>query len=275
MNIPVYLKIICVFAFLFFHGQLTSGQTILGTELSITTESKEGEIRFYATNDDHVDMQVELQLFDAKSGDEIAGESYHIIPAKSRKLFFRSVSYSQSIRYSYRYMMGNPLDSDHTSGYIYNLPYGNGTKFMVVQGNRGSFSHKNRFAIDFAMPDGTPVHAARNGKVIRIKTDSQEGGKDPSFAEDGNYISILHNDGTIAHYVHLRTGGSVVRLGENVQKGQLIGYSGNTGFSTEPHLHFEVQKPEKMKLATIPVTFRLDLNTTGVPETGKFYTSWH
>ncbi len=275
MNIPVFIKYSCLFAFVLCNVQLTSGQTILGNELAISTESKDGEIRFYATNQDFIDMQVELKLFDAKSGDEIASESYHIIPAKSRNLFFRSVSHSRTIRYNYRYMMGNPMEAKHESGYVYNLPYGNGTKFRVVQGNGGKFSHENRFAIDFAMPDGTPVHAARSGVVIRIKTDSQKGGKDPSFAEDGNYISILHNDGTIAHYVHLRTGGSVVRLGERIQKGRLIGYSGNTGFSTEPHLHFEVQKPEKMKLVTIPVKFRLDLNNTGIPETGEVYTSWH
>lgn len=50
----------------------------------------------------------------------------------------------------------------------------------------------------------------------------------------------MHNDGTFADYAHLKLNGSAVKEGDSVKKGQLIGYSGDTGFSSGPHLHFSV-----------------------------------
>ena len=96
-------------------------------------------------------------------------------------------------------------------------------------------------AIDFIVPKGTEVYAAADGEVIEIKDDSKKSGFDPKYWYDGNYIVIRHN-GELTEYEHLKYKGVVVKVGEKVKQGQLIGYSGGTGYCIKPHLHFEVMK---------------------------------
>ena len=91
-------------------------------------------------------------------------------------------------------------------------------------------------AVDWPMPVGTPLLAARGGTVIAVREDSDENGP----ADATNSIEIEHEDGTMAFYSHLRLNGAAVVEGEIVTEGQLIGYSGNTGFSSEPHLHLHL-----------------------------------
>lgn len=114
--------------------------------------------------------------------------------------------------------------------------------YPIVQGFNGSFSHsgRSRYAIDFAVPVGTPVTAARGGIVIDTKSDGAMGGPTPEFAKHANYVAVLHDDGTTGEYYHLKQNGVTVARGQVIVAGQLIGYSGNTGFSSLPHLHFGV-----------------------------------
>jgi len=96
-------------------------------------------------------------------------------------------------------------------------------------------------AIDFLLPVGTPIYAAYNGKVVWIKKNSKIGGKDKKkYWNLGNRIVIKHENGEYTAYEHLKYGGVIVRVGQKVKKGQIIGYSGNTGWTHGPHLHFEV-----------------------------------
>ena len=124
--------------------------------------------------------------------------------------------------------------------YIYDLPFKEGTRHKIVQGYGGMFSHKNKAALDFGMPVGTSVYAARGGVIYSFKNDSDEGGPLTKYQKQANYIIIKHNDGSFGCYWHLRKNGLLVKKGM-VVKGQLIGYSGNTGFVLRPHLHFAVK----------------------------------
>lgn len=124
--------------------------------------------------------------------------------------------------------------------YIYDLPFAKGTKCRVVQGYGGLFSHRHIAALDFDMPVGTPVYAARDGIIYGYKDDSDEGGPFSRYKKKANYIIIHHDDGSFGCYWHLQKDGVLVKKGY-VAKGQQIGYSGATGFVLKPHLHFSVK----------------------------------
>jgi murein DD-endopeptidase MepM/ murein hydrolase activator NlpD len=141
---------------------------------------------------------------------------------------------------------------------VYQLPYAPGQAFPVSQAYDGPFSHHGaeRYAIDWRMPEGTPVYATRPGVVIDTKSDSTQGGPSKQFESLANYILIQHPDGTIGNYAHLQRNGVKVRAGQTVQAGDLIGLSGNTGFSNGPHLHFCVFKTKNgLERESIPVKF--------------------
>lgn len=126
------------------------------------------------------------------------------------------------------------------TSYIYSLPYAYNEAHWMVQGYFSRYSHRNRAALDFKMKKGTPIHAARNGVVIRVKEDGFKGGWDKKYRPEGNYIIIQHEDSSRAGYWHLQHEGVVVNPGDTVEQGQLIGYSGKTGYALFPHLHFLV-----------------------------------
>lgn len=130
------------------------------------------------------------------------------------------------------------------------------TTVRVEQGFGGAYTHHdeaNRYAVDFATPVGTPVLAARDGTVMQAEGDFDGNGSDgETFAARANFIRILHDDGTMALYAHLRQGGVLVRQGQRVRAGDRIGLSGNTGYSAGPHLHFVVQANRGMRLQAVP-----------------------
>jgi murein DD-endopeptidase MepM/ murein hydrolase activator NlpD len=131
--------------------------------------------------------------------------------------------------------------SKNVDSYIYNLPFKENSKYRVVQGYGGLFSHFHTAALDFEMPVGTPIYAAREGLIYSYKDNSNEGGPLPKLKRKANYIIIKHSDGSFGCYWHLQKNGVTVKKGI-VKKGQLIGYSGNTGFVLRPHLHFSVKR---------------------------------
>jgi murein DD-endopeptidase MepM/ murein hydrolase activator NlpD len=126
------------------------------------------------------------------------------------------------------------------SSYVYRLPYEKGRSHLLVQGYNSLFSHRGRFALDFKMKRGTAIMAARAGVVARVVQDYTNGGIGKKYAGKANLIVIRHNDGTQAYYGHIKYHGSLVNVGDSIQQGQVIGYSGSTGFSAFPHLHFSV-----------------------------------
>jgi murein DD-endopeptidase MepM/ murein hydrolase activator NlpD len=141
----------------------------------------------------------------------------------------------------------------------YAMPFGPG-RYVVMQGPRGTFSHNagsgSENAVDWTVPEGTIVCAAREGRVVGVKQDSNIGGADRSFRPFANYVIIKHPDGTFAEYVHLQKDGAMVKLGDEVTVGQPIGLSGRTGFASKPHLHFDVfQAIDGKKKLSLP--FRL------------------
>ena len=140
------------------------------------------------------------------------------------------------------------------TSYIYWLPYMPGKKFFLAQAANSHMSHKEELSLDFKMKKGSQICAAREGVVIEVKKDSDKGGLKDEYLSQGNHIIIQHKDGSIAQYWHLDKDGAYVNVGDTVQKGQLIGLSGNTGYTAFPHLHFQVKDKTGKQILTRFVT---------------------
>jgi murein DD-endopeptidase MepM/ murein hydrolase activator NlpD len=137
------------------------------------------------------------------------------------------------------------------------LPYQVGSAYRVIQGNCGSFSHLPsgpwRYAFDFDMPIGTPIVAVRAGTVIEVREQFVDGNR---ITGQENLIWVRHADNSIGRYLHLTQNGALVWPGDEVAQGTVIGLSGDTGFSTQPHLHFDVAACGGPDCETMPVVFR-------------------
>ena len=185
------------------------------------------------------------------------------VPANSRvrvaTLSKRQAGGPIMFKHSFSYApLGQPpaagsRSADTVAGPAYALPW-QGGPFRISQGAGGDFSHNSpsgRYAVDIAMPVGTPIVAARAGTVVRVR--NGQAGRLPDPA--GNHVRVEHADGTHSAYLHLRRGSVRVKPGQRVEVGTLLGESGNTGRSTGPHLHFVVQKAYGGVMRSIPFRF--------------------
>ena len=167
---------------------------------------------------------------------------------------YRKIWYDESF-----YWTPGSMRAVHQAKIVYQYPYAKGDYFRIVQGFGGGYSHRgsSKYAVDFAMPIGTPIHAARAGVVIDLVKKNSRGGANRKYAKYANYVVILHDDATTGEYYHLKKNGVAVELGERVKAGQKIGYSGNTGFSSLPHLHFAVYQAQPFgKSQSLPFVFK-------------------
>ncbi|HWT68441.1 MAG TPA: M23 family metallopeptidase [Pseudomonas sp.] len=179
-----------------------------------------------------------------------------VMPARSsiRLALLKATRPGKPLAYtpSFQYFLGDP--SGAAMAYQYPFPW-RGGPFRLSQGANGQYSHygpKNRYAMDIAMPEGTPIIAARGGVVVKTENSQTGRGSDPS----GNFVRVLHDDGTMGVYLHLKKGSVSVREGQRVAVGSPLALSGNTGNSSGPHLHFVVQRNTGMGLVSIPYRFK-------------------
>ncbi len=167
---------------------------------------------------------------------------------------------------------------NHDDDHVYAFPYAHGTTHQVLQGYGARFSHRGaeEFALDFKMPEGTPVFAARGGIVARVEESHSRGCAEAGCSRWANYIVILHNDGTTGQYYHLQQNGAFVEVGDSVRRGQRIGLSGNTGHSASPHLHFAVYRASSWgDTQSIPVRFLSEDGIISRPRQGGRHQAVH
>lgn len=164
--------------------------------------------------------------------------------------------------------------------YSYALPFGVGQERRVIQGFGGAFSHQgsNHYAVDFDAPEGTPILAAREGLVVAANATATGHGASAEWLDYTrmNFILVRHNDGTLGEYLHLQAGGVRVRAGARVQRLDYIGLSGNTGFSTQPHLHFHVMTaaPGGGEARSFPIEFEVAPGVKAAPVEGRAYRAY-
>jgi len=181
------------------------------------------------------------------------------------------------LEYQYQYLAGDP-NARHKPNGAYRAPFAISSNYPVTQAFPQVATHTTRdshYAVDVAMPIGTDIFAARGGVVFDVAASNFSGGLDP--LKDGpsaNVIRILHDDGTYAIYAHLNTNTIRVLPGDRVQRGQYIADSGNTGFSSGPHLHFAVVRNSGMQIESVPVTFLGANSDTVVPSAGMALTAY-
>ena len=167
-----------------------------------------------------------------------------VLPPESSRILvhLRSIVQNESIRP--RVTIAIDLGSSTTepdADHLYGVPFGGDARRELAQGFDGAESHlaSMRYSLDFAMPEGTPVLAARAGTVLYLQDGFTEGRADPDLLEQANLVVVAHSDGTMASYGHL-TAGIPVSIGDSVDEGDVLGSSGATGFVGQPHLHFHV-----------------------------------
>jgi hypothetical protein len=226
------------------------------------TTCKEGETtHFYVQNDEFCEITMTFEMGLDNLRGTVPFPCTLTLPARTQTEAFCLYPIEEGRKWQYGYTNYYKLGSNnarHDDSCVYQLPYTPGSKFKVTQGYNGKFSHKgsNRYAIDWQMPEGTEVRAARGGVVVRVKDDSNQGGPSLKFDPLNNYVLIRHDDGTLGHYCHLKKGGTKVHVGQTVTTGQVIALSGNTGFSSGPHLHFCVfRAKDGRERESIPVKF--------------------
>lgn len=230
--------------------------------VTLLQAGEERHPQFYILNDYAGPVEVEIDFSERENVQTTPDlpRRFVIPPGTSDTLFEVSginelESWKLSVKY--RYIIGSPL-AHYSSTTRYLPPIAPNASFRISQAFGGSFSHndaQNQYAVDIVMPIGTPVYAARSGIVLEAEDDFYKGGTNKAYTSEANNIRILHDDGSMAVYAHLELEKAQVYPGMAVAAGQLIGYSGNTGFSTGPHLHFAVQINQGMELVSVPFTF--------------------
>lgn len=241
---------------------LPPGSTLAGKTVRVSSNREGNHTRFFVENQEYceITMTFEVKLVNLRGSVTLPYTA--TFPARKTTEAFALEPVDPTEKWEFSYTNYHKLGSylaRHDDSVVYQLPYAPGKKFIVTQAYNSSFSHKgaNQYAIDWKMPEGTLVYAARGGLVVKTKDDSSTGGASMRFDSYNNYVLIRHDDGTLAHYCHLEKGGALVKPGDSVLAGQPIARSGNTGFSSGPHLHFCIFKTVNgRERVSIPVKFR-------------------
>lgn len=223
-------------------------------DLELEWRDSEDTAYLVAKNKIYAPLEVILTIKKKRSESFLVPAKGETILISQPKVIVGKRSGTIQLDYQIGYHMGHPDVIDIDEDYLYALPFEKGQSYMIGQTWGGRATHytpDSYYAVDFQLATGEPVHAAREGQVVKvIDWFTKEGGAELSAA--ANEVVVIHEDGTIASYVHLKYKGAVVEAGEMVERGQLLGYSGSTGYSTGPHLHFVVRRDDNK---SIPIYF--------------------
>ena len=163
------------------------------------------------------------------NGKEMIVETMGKIDLVKRKLFIQSQSHDELrdlINNKEGLLKAIPAIQPVSNKELIRLASGYGYRYHPVYKVK-----KMHWGIDFSAPIGTPIYATADGKVTLVES---------SFRGYGKQIEIDHGFGFKTKYAHMHD--FAVKRGQIVKRGELIGYVGNTGLSTAPHLHYEIER---------------------------------
>jgi murein DD-endopeptidase MepM/ murein hydrolase activator NlpD len=234
--------------------------------------NQDGSISFYLRNRLHAPVTLEVELAEARAArvEMLVPQRLTIAPFERVEVArIRGLSALEAgeAEFLHSAVIGDPK-AKHDDRVVYAWPFPPGAPARLSQGPRGPTHHdlNSLYAVDLAVPEGTPVLAARAGTVVFLESRYFESGMDRAkYLSRSNQVRILHDDGSMASYAHLFPESIDLEPGQRVEVGQQIGLSGNTGYSSGPHLHFVVMVHRDMQMVSVP--FRMtgvDPTATGV-----------
>ncbi len=261
MKNSLFLLFVALFTF---HSYAQSSDELF--EVYNVRNEEDGSTVVYANNKNVCEESVLITfnvLKNMKADVELPYKAVIPAGAKEYKLFtltIKNKAKGSQLGYVTKFCHGDAFNGKHDDKYVYTIPYQAGEQYSIGQAYGGKFSHFMKgktHALDFTMKEGTAICAARDGIVIAVKDNSNKHGKTYKFQEYGNYVTIYHKDGTMANYFHIKKSGSKVKVGDKIKAGEIIALSGNTGWSSGPHLHFQVFAfDENMDVKSVPTKFR-------------------
>lgn len=255
----------------------------VATEFRVTHAVVGRVLEVRALNPWHVPVELALD-FEQVSGVQLPhpdDKMRWVVPALADQLllnleFLEEVDVP-AVKYSYLYLPGDPT-AQHAADAAYRVPYAVGSGHRVTQAYPEVITHTSPdsyYAVDIEMPVGTDIFAARGGVVFSVASTNFSGGADiEEYGDKANVVRILHDDGTYGIYAHLNRSSIRVRPGDVVERGDYIADSGNTGFSSGPHLHFAVVRNGGMKIESVPVSFSGPGSTAIDPSRGAILTAY-
>jgi murein DD-endopeptidase MepM/ murein hydrolase activator NlpD len=249
------------------------------TELvQISVQPSGKDYRLVGRNDGVAPMNVRVDLVGSRNLRSDAGMMLQAVlrPGTETILAHLEPAYRREpmqVQWQVGIQLGDPA-AVHDEGAHYLLPFPAGRRLQVAQAADGPLTTHNsenmRYAIDIAMSVGTPIRAARSGRMLDSRGWFGEGRPDGDYLDRVNFVRILHPDGTWAVYAHLSDINPDLSPGDWVEAGTRIGLSGNSGFSSGPHLHFAVLKNAGSTERALPFQFYTLRRGMFVPHRGEW-----
>ncbi|MEI8075983.1 MAG: peptidoglycan DD-metalloendopeptidase family protein, partial [Bacteroidota bacterium] len=213
----------------------------------VLTQVSKSSVTVNVENDEPIPVVIFFTLYNDTLDSKIVGEDAINVASKGKVTLLMKPNqdelFSSKVLFRSRYELG-VLNRDAPLDNAFLIPFPAGQKARVCQSPDGTINtHKTRpEAIDFCIAEKSPIIASKDGIVIALVQHYTLGGLDPALYNKANYIDILHDDGLISDYGHIFPNSSTLKVGDHVNKGDVIALVGNVGFSGAPHLHFEVKQ---------------------------------
>jgi murein DD-endopeptidase MepM/ murein hydrolase activator NlpD len=256
---------------------VAESQCLDDVEVCLDVSAEGAVVRFVAANRTQAPQSFRIALRELGNLRPLGAAPFRaVLEPGEQRLVGSLAARDPELPIHYRYEWGaahGSLLARHDDGWRYRMPFGGDAPRPVGQGVGGSYSHQgpSRYAFDFTMPWGTPVLAARGGVVVAVRDDARASRAMRRLYDKANAVEVLHADGTIATYAHLQRG-ALVEVGQRVVAGERVGLSGDTGFSTGPHLHFMVwRRTADLQWTTVPIRFDDGSAAGFLPRTGLAY----
>lgn len=243
---------------------LIFGVAIAQPKVSFFTEKTSQGIVFYANNDEYCPVSTQLSFNMSNLKAATGKQSLFVIPAQAKKFLITSLNKINTktcdfkFNYKFKSNYGDITSTSYDTLYEYDLPFTKGKSVVLDQGYNGTYSHQNENSLDFNLPLGSEVCAARDGVVVEIVQNNSKFCASKACIDFANYVTVYHSDGTFARYSHLQQNGVKVNVGDSIIQGQVIALSGNTGFTNGPHLHFVCYLQGLEKQQTLETYFKIN-----------------